>query len=430
MKHLNLLLPKLKLQFKPLSSKLQLSKLPLLPASLILLFSASITMLLLCSGCTRQALRPGDTVVPPVAGNQQEENFPDTVNPGYTMNISPLTQPSSNMVYTMIDKSSAPVSIFADNKFLYLLLPADNTGDSPVVKNNAISRYGNNAIGRHGKVIHVHDVESGLLAVKIESERLEECSTIAVKESNIYAYDMKTGKILLFSSGGKFLAEYDMGLPGIYAGKIAVTDSQHIVLLTREEAGESPKIAVYNVETGELNRYEADYHDSYSHSQAEHDEHHHEIIDFCLFGEKSILVALSCGRLNLFDIEKGAVEKSCLFPFTVGFIEYDGNVLYYTSDDPLYISPANAANFSNIKGGMYVGRILINNKFNWPQTEQELGDWLLSGIKVQAPDESGIHYRMAQNTKYLFFLDFIPATVQDGEVTQNEPGFVVYRIMK
>jgi len=518
--------------FKLLSLKFTglTSAAPAAVVKLMLLPALLLSTLLSCPGCAPQTIKPGDTIVPPVAGNQQEEDFSSPGSHNYLMNISPLMQPSTNMVYTMIDKSRTPVSVAAENKYLYLLCPGEDpgekTGDETSDKsgNNASNKTSNkasnetsntsnnsneagdktgNAAGsmagnitedmagnmagnitkdmagytagdvegnmegdmaggktgygmagkdamlhRHGNVIYVHDAENGSLAGKISSERLKECTALTVKESNIYVFDMKTGKVSLFSSGGKFLAEYDMGMPGVYANKIAVTDSQHIILLASANAGENSKIMVYSVETGDLKEYDAGYlacSDDYdsraeSHGEQKKDEpnalynpgqeHKHEIVVFCPFGEKSILVALSCGRLSLFNIEKEAVEKSCVFPMTAGFMVYDGNVLYYTSSDLLYISLVNAANFTNIRSSMHIGRILINSNFDWPQTEQELGQWLLNNIRFQVPDESGWHYGMAQNAKYLFFLDFIPATLRDNKAVQNEPGFVAYRVMK
>jgi len=109
-------------------------------------------------------------------------------------------------------------------------------------------------------------------------------------------------------------------------------------------------------------------------------------------------------------------------------MEYDGNVLYYVSDSPLFMSPGNTANFSNIKASKQVGRLLINRGFNWPQTEQDMEDWLLNSLQIYIADENGRHYGMTGNTKYLFFLDFIPA-IKENDI-QEEQDFLIYRIVK
>jgi hypothetical protein len=72
--------------------------------------------------------------------------------------------------------------------------------------------------------------------------------------------------------------------------------------------------------------------------------------------------------------------------------------------------------------------MLINREFSWPESEQELGEWLLNGLKMPSVDQNGRHYGMTRNTKYLFFLDFLPA-VQEGNKDTNV-DFMVYRIMK
>jgi len=415
----------------------------------------AVFSMLLYGGCAAQTWQPGDTIIPPAVENLQREDLTSSSSLNNMRNISPLAYPSANMVYTMIDidKANAPISVFADNKYLYLLCGVGSVNNIP--SNNAnnagngaydkiYDKAGNKSEGetdietnvetgsglvsgskmtnRYGNVMHIYDVENGSLVKTISSEKIGKCSAIAVKDSNLYTFDMETGKVSLFSSGGQFLTEYSTGLSEVYASKIAITDSQYIVLQIREDGWDSSRIAVYNIDTGEVRQYDANCPDNATSGEIP------EITDFCLFDEKSILVSLSGGRLSLFNIEKGTMEKSCVFPMTAGFMEYDGNVLYYTFINPLYISPGNVANFSNIKCGRQIGRMLINKGFNWPQTEQELGEWLLNSLEMPIADENGRHYGMAQNTKYLFFLDFIPG-IQEGS-KQNEPDFMVYRIMK
>jgi len=313
-----------------------------------------------------------------------------------------------------MDNNIAPLSIFADNKYLYLLRSTESADSRADAENRGTDRYGG--------AIEVYDVENGSLAREIRNKDIGMCSAFTVKESNLYAFNAKTGRISLFSSSGSFLAAYDTKLSGVYADKIAVADNRSIVLKIRENTGEAAKIAVYNPDNGSVSKYGADrFYDSPSGGIT-------EISDFCLFGEKSILVCLSCGRLSLFNIEKAVSEKSCVFPMTAGFMEYDGNVLYYAFDGPVSLSPGNTANFSNADSRRQTGRMLINGGFNWPQSEQELDAWLLNGLQMPVADENGRHYGMARNTKYLFFLDFIPAVQKGGKF--SKPGFKVYRITK
>ncbi|NMB96002.1 MAG: hypothetical protein GYA02_05260, partial [Clostridiaceae bacterium] len=432
-----------------------------------------------------------DTIIPPVAINLQQEEMLPSSSLNNMRNMSPLAQPSTNMVYTIIDKVNSPISIFADNKYLYLLRSAgsvsrtsenneqkkqDNQSrqdDQNQQKNNKNQHNGQNQqsnqehqneqnlkneidpifkddtgnepIRKYGNVIEVYDVENGALVAKISSEKIIRCSTFTVKESNIYTFDVETGIVSLFSSSGKFLAEYDTGLSEVYVSKIAITDSRHIVFHINESIRGESKIAVYNMDNGNVHKYDAnqlydlslegDFDNNFENSfnnnfknNLEDNEDNYEIIDFCLFDENSILVGLSYGKLSLFNVENGTIEKSCFSPITAGFMEYDGNVLYYVSDSLLFINPGNTANFSNIKNSKQVGRLLINRGFNWPQTEQDMGDWLLNSLQIPIADENGRHYGMTGNTKYLFFLDFIPAIKEGG--VQGEQDFMVYRIVK
>jgi hypothetical protein len=92
------------------------------------------------------------------------------------------------------------------------------------------------------------------------------------------------------------------------------------------------------------------------------------------------------------------------------------------------LSPGNTANFSNISSRRLTGRVLINSEFPWPETMEELGPWLLNDLHVPYAKDNGRHYGMAQNSKYLFFLDFIPAQPNGNDPADSD--FMVYRIMK
>ena len=398
----------------------------IVPAFILLL------LLLTCTGCGKNE-KTEDTIIPPIAANLQQEELLPSSSLNNMRNMSPFMQPSTNMIYTMIDKVNSPISIFADNKYLYLLRSGDNIFKS---QENNEQNYQDNqsqSFRKYGNVIEVYDVENGALVAKISNERINWCSAFTVKESNIYTFDIETGIVSLFSSSGKFLAKYDTGLSGVYVSKIAITDGRHIVFHINDSLKGESKIAVYNIENGDIDKYDANqlYSLSLEDNYVDNDnnlEDNYEIIDFCLFDEKSILIGLSFGKLCLFNIENGTIEKSCFFPITAGLMEYDGNVLYYVSDSPLFMSPGNTANFSNIKASKQVGRLLINRGFNWPQTEQDMEDWLLNSLQIYIADENGRHYGMTGNTKYLFFLDFIPA-IKENDI-QEEQDFLIYRIVK
>lgn len=378
------------------------------------IYPVMIIVLLAGTGCSVRSPQSGDTIVPPVAGKLSREDPKSSSSLNNMSNMSPLVQPSANMVYTLLDKAVAPLSIFADNKYLYLLRNTGKTGDAADSSNSAIDKYGD--------VIEVYDVENGSLVRKISHKSIGRCSAFTVKDSNLYAFDINTGRISLFSSGGSFLSSYDTGLSGVYADKIAIADNRRIVLKIRENDGENAKIAVYDPDANSVSKFKA-YQLCISSSSGIP-----EISDFCLLGDKSILVGLSYGMLSCFNIEKGAVEKSCAFPMTAGFMEFDGNVLYYANDEPVTLSPGNAANFSNVSSRRQTGRMLINSEFNWPRSEQELDAWLLNGLQMTVADDKGRHYGMARSTKYLFFLDLLPAVM--GGNKNGEPNFMVYRIMK
>ncbi len=379
-----------------------------------LTLAVTFIMLLIGAGCRTQMQNPGDTIIPPTVGNFSGEGPKSSDSLNNMLNISPFAQPSTDMVYTLLDKTSSPLSISADNKYLYLLLGGESTVNGEDMENNVMDRY--------GSVIEIRNVENGSLVKTINNKNMGMCSAFTVKESNLYTFDMKTGRVSLFSSGGSFLTSYDTGLTGVYADKIAIADNRFILLKIRENAGDSRKIAVFNPDTGEVSKYKA-YRLYNSPAAGAFD-----IIDFSLFDKESVLVGLSCGRLILFNIEKAVTEKSCVFPMTAGFMEYKGNVLYYTADAPVYLNPGNTANFSNISMPRQAGRLLINSEFSWPQSEEELGKWFLNSLNLPAADKNGRHYDMSSNTKYLFFLDFIPA--EQTEDKYSKPGFSLYRITK
>jgi len=68
----------------------------------------------------------------------------------------------------------------------------------------------------------------------------------------------------------------------------------------------------YIIENGEIDKYDANqlYSLSLEDNYVDNDnnlEENYEIIDFCLFDEKSILIGLSFGKLCLFNIENGTI---------------------------------------------------------------------------------------------------------------------------
>jgi hypothetical protein len=370
--------------------------------------------LFLIAGCSKQAPQPGDTLIPPVPASPLQNNTVSRNSLSNMSNMSPLALPSSNMVYSLLDKAEAPLSIFADNKYLYLLRCSDSIAATGDTTNQVSQKYGTG--------IDVYDVENASLIRKITDETLDMCSAFTVKDSNLYAFDVKTGRILLFSSSGGFLSAYDTGLAGVYAEKLAVTRNRRMIMKIREKNEAASKLAIYNMDTKAVSIVDVGQlfpcpPDPVS-----------KISDFCLYGESSILVGISPGSLCLFDVEGTIPKKSCIFPMSAGYMEFDGNVLYYSSDGLVSLSPGNTANFSNISSRRLTGRVLINSEFPWPETMEELGMWLLNDLHVPYAKDNGRHYGMAQNSKYLFFLDFIPAQPNGNDPADSD--FMVYRIMK
>jgi len=362
----------------------------------------ALLLMLLSTGCTSRAPQSGDTLIPPVSsgssGNSTVElnNSNSFSNFNNASNTNSLVKTSSDMIYTMLGNDDAPLSIFADNKCLYLLRSS-------------------------GTVIEMYDVENASLIREISDAALIQCTAFTVKDSNIYAFDMKTGKILLFSSGGGFLSSYNAGLPGVNVEKIVVTKNRRIVMKIRETASGNAKLAILDIDTEELRKLEAYQLFSSSSSQAP------DINDFSMTSESSALICVSSGRLCLFDIEEGIPRKSCIFSAAAGFMEFDGNVLYYSADEQIRLVPENTANFTNLSSQRLAGRILINSEFPWPETMEELEKWQLNDLKIPYAD-SGRHFFMAQNSKYLFFLDIIPESSKESVAA--DAGYVVYRIMK
>lgn len=378
----------------------------------IMIATIMVFILFLCTGCGKTALQDGDTIIPPVPSNTLQGGVNGLNNLSNFSNISPLAPPSSNMAYTLLDNANAPISIFADNKYLYLLRYSGEAVPAGEA-NQGAAKYGN--------TIEVYDVENASLVRKISNKALEMCSAFTVKDSNLYAFDVKTGRILLFSSSGSLLSTYSTGLTEAFVEKLAVAGGRQIILKIRGTSNENPKLAIADTETENTVMLEP-YHLILPAAGPSA-----EINDFCLTGENTILVAFSDGRLCQFDTAGKKPEKSCVLPVTAEFIEFDGNVLYYASDGTISLNPGNAANFSNLSNARYTGRILVNSEFPWPDTAEELGKWLLSDLQIPFANDGGRHYGMARNNKYLFFLDIVPAQQEKGITS---PGFLAYRIMK
>lgn len=374
---------------------------------------ALIIMLFAMTSCSSQILQPGDMIVPPAIDTLNDSGSKSTSILNNMNNMGNAAKPSSEMEYTIIDKGNMPVSIFADTKYLYIL---ENKGN-----NVATSSYdGTN--GRYGNTIGIYDIDNGNLVRRVSNERFGEGTAFTVKDSNIYVYDMKTGDVSLFSSTGSFLSSYDTGMAGILADKIEITGDGKIILKVSEHASLEYQIAIYNINNKKVNIYDIDFFCKNGKSIGS------EINDFCIYNEKSILVNVSNGQLDLFDMEDKVVEKTCYFPKSIGFIEFDGNVLYYSSEEIFNINPGNAANFSNVRYNSQTERLLINNDFNWPKSESEFETSLLNSLQMTLADKNGRHYRMAYNTRYLFFLDFIPSNME-GE-NGSELLYKIYRIVK
>ncbi|MCX7922907.1 MAG: hypothetical protein N3B21_12990 [Clostridia bacterium] len=376
----------------------------------------AVLIFALCTsaGCSKQTLQFEDNVIPPIPANIVEINKLIPGTSSNNSNVGALVLPSSNMVYTLLDKTNAPVSIYADNKYLYLLRCAENTNVMPDTASNGMEKYGN--------VIEVYDVENASLLRKISNKALERCSAFTVKESNLYAFDVKTGRILLFSSNGGFLSAYDTGLSGYYVEKLVVAGEQRIVMKIREKAGEGSQLAILNADSKKAKKVKVQQ------LLFSPSDQNSEINDFCLYRENLILVNISSGAISLFDIKDVVPKKVSAFPNASRYVEFDGNVLYYSSDELVNLIPANTANFSNARLPKHTGRVLINSEFPWPQTVEELGDWLLNDLDIPFANHSSRHYGMAQNNKYLFFLDFISTQSKGDRSTGSD--FIVYRIVK
>lgn len=376
--------------------------------------TAIISILVVLSSCNGQMPQSGDTLVPPVSADIASENSKASSCLNNFSNMSPLSQPSSNMTYTILDESSTPVMIFADNKYLYIL--RSNKGKT--VAKEASSPV----FERTGNVIEVYDAENGSLVRRIDEKRLGICSSFTVKDSNIYAFDMSTGRVNIFSSTGKYLSAYDTGLSEVYAEKMVITDNMHVVMKIYGCSDMSPEIAVFDIDTSGLNKFNANQ------LFEPKDGSLPESINFCICKENSIFINNSNGTLGLFNFENGKAEKTCIFSRTAGYMEFDGNVLYYTVDTDLGLGPGNLANFKNVNGRSQTCRLLINDEFTWPDTEEELDVWKLNALPMPHIDVNGRHYGMANNTKYLFFLDFI-VTEQEGN-NMADQKFMIYRVMK
>lgn len=360
-----------------------------------------------------------DTIIPPESSFNQLQNANlrnvGSANNAYQQNIV-------NKLYDRIGINGKAIDFDVNETRMYVL----NKKGSTVLNNKSSTASG----PEYGDTIDIYGIENGKLEASVTLKGMNNCTAIAVHGEELYAYDCKTGSIIVYSGDGSYKHTVDFGYPELDIKKIQVDDSGRIYLLDSGKALEKACIYVYDRVKPpfviDANQLVKPLYDGQKNSFS------FFIQDFCVKDDESILIRVVPERICLYNINSRKVEKASYLPPSANLIDYDSGILYYSSEMRVSVSANNFVNYQSAGNQNYVGRLLINDRFAWSLDPSSLMDFQLGEIII--PYESQERSKMKQNNKYLFFLDYKYLILLDDNIEEddnmNHVQNFIYRISK
>lgn len=327
-----------------------------------------------------------DVIIPPDSSSDSGLNS-NQRNVGNANNL--YQQNIVNRLYDQIGGDEKLADFDADESSIYTL---ESKGQSDGVD--------------FGDTVRVYGLEDSRTVNEITFERMTECTSIAVLDGRLYAYDIAAGSIYVFSVDGQFINEISTGMPDLNVEKMMDDSGDRLIIKyagdTLEEGGilvlDMNQETSYNIDRNALIE-KLDYPEE----QVETSDVY--IQDFCIYDDRTIFIKVFPERLCLFNMDDRTIEKISYMPDSARFIEYDSGILYYASGLKIGIFSNNLANLSNEGSQDVMGRLLINDKFCWSVDPLSLAVFQLGEIIIPFHEQNYQHVKMRQNNKYVFLLD-------------------------
>ncbi|MFZ5986216.1 MAG: hypothetical protein ACOYWZ_03700 [Bacillota bacterium] len=262
----------------------------------------------------------------------------------------------------------------------------------------------------YGDTINVYGVEDSKLKSSIKQMEIETSTAVAVKDGKLYAYNYSTGNIHIFSKDGELKETILLTSSRLNIRKMQIDETGRIIFMVGSSDSSNSSILVmdtkqdkfYSIETSELVN-QLRYFNKYMESSNTYKVY---IEDFCLKDSNTIVIKVFPERICLYNIQSQTVEKVSYMPDSAQFINYDSGILYYSSGMKVGVYSNSLANFSNQGSQDFIGRLLINERFPWSTDPSSLTDFQLGEIIIPFRNQSIMRFKMKQNNKYLFFLDY------------------------
>ena len=279
----------------------------------------------------------------------------------------------------------------------------------------------------YGGTIDVYGIEDSLKKASIPLADINKCTSLTVHDYRVYAYDFDNGNILVYSVSGNLQKTVHSGFSGLNLLKMQA-DSDTVYLMASGTKIEDS--IIYVVDLNGSYAYTIDKSGLLSHLKYPQNPTTSQagisIQDFCIKDNHSILIKIVPERLCLYNIASRKADKISYIPDSAMLIDFDSDILYYTSGIKLSVLNNSFANFSSEGSSNYVGRLLVNNNFQWSLEPSSLVDFQLGDIIIPFGNNNLHHSKMKQNNKYVFFLN--NSALQEAD--ENNAGSLIYRITK
>lgn len=349
-----------------------------------------------------------DIIIPPEStidlfSNSNQRNISNLSN-SYQQNIV-------NKLYDEIGINEKVIDFAVDESMIYVLNKKSST-DNGVEFGDTIEAYG---------------IEDSKLKTSVFLDKTKCCTALTVWNEKLYTYDYFTGDILVYAIGGNLKKTITSGFSGVSVNKMQVDDHERVFL--KADNGIADNICIYVVQEGQSAPVKIDRDriiNSMGYDVSQVDLSDIFIQDFCIKDSNSILIKVFPERICLYDVQNGAVKNVSYIPDSANFIDYDSGILYHSSNTKVTLMNNNFANFVSKGGHYYVGRILINENFQWSLDPLSLKDFQLGDIIVPYKRYISERLQMRQNNKYVFFVDY-SISIESNE--KNVKSFI-YRVAK